>query len=158
MAEIVARMAFDAVIVTSPRGQGALVVLPETSPTVFGTRARVPVRARFNDVPYRGSAMPIGDGRHGLGLTKAVRGAAGLEIGDTVHVVVERDEAPRSVDVPDDLWTAMDAAGLAARFAALAHTHRREYVEWVTAAKRTETRAARVAKAVAMVSANQSLS
>ena len=158
MSEIGTRMAFDVVIVTPPRGQGALVVLPEASTTTFGTRARVPVRATFNGVAYRGSAMPMGDGRHGLGLTKAIRGAAGLEIGDTVHVVVERDEEERAVDVPDDLRAALDEATLSEPFAALAYTHRREYVAWVTAAKRAETRANRIADAVAMVRAGQRLS
>lgn len=133
-------------------------MLPEASTTIFGTRARVPVRATFNDVPHRGSAMPMADGRHGLGLTKAIRGAAGLAIGDTVHMVVERDEAERTVDAPEDLCAAMEAAALSERFAALAYTHRREYMEWVTAAKRAETRAKTIAQTVAMVSAGQSLS
>ena len=26
---------------------------------IFGTRARIPVRATFNGIPYRGSAMPM---------------------------------------------------------------------------------------------------
>jgi hypothetical protein len=83
---------------------------------IFGTRASVPVRATFNGVPYRGSAMPLGDGRFGLGITKAVR-----------------------------------AAGLEDRFAAFAPTHRREYADWITNAKRTTTRAARVAKAIVTI-------
>jgi hypothetical protein len=144
-------MTFDVTVVTPRRGPGALVVLPDEAATVFGTRARVGVRATFNGVSYQGSAMPMGEGRFGLGLTKAIRSEAGVAIGDTVHVVVERDTAPRTVDVPDDLMAALQSAGLADRFAALAHTHRREYVAWVSEAARAETRARRVAKAVARV-------
>jgi hypothetical protein len=142
-----AAIAFDAQIVPSPRGHGALVVLPDNSTKIFGTRATVPVRATFNGIPYRGSAMPLGDGRFGLGITKAVRTAAGVPIGDTGHVVVERDAEERAVEVPDDLLVALRAAGLEDRFAALAPTHRREYVNWITTAKRETTRAARLAKA-----------
>jgi len=41
----VSAIAFDATIETPPRGQGAMVVLPDESAATFGTRARVPVRA-----------------------------------------------------------------------------------------------------------------
>ncbi len=149
---------FDATVVTPPRGAGALVVLPEESAAILGTRARVPVRATFNGFAYRGSLMPMGNGRFGLGLTKAIRESAGIAIGDTVHVVVERDEEPRTVEVPDDLSAALRAAGVADRFDSLAYSHRREYVGWVTGAKRAETRADRVAKAVAMVRAGKASS
>ncbi len=153
-----AALAFDAVVVTPERGPGALVVLPERAAAVLGWRARVPVRATFNGVSYRGSAMPMGDGMFAVGLTKAVRLAAAVEVGDTVHVVVERDDEERTVDVPDDLSAALRGAGLDGRFAELAFTHRREYAAWVTGAKRAETRATRVAKAVAMVRDGKKLS
>ena len=87
--------------------------------------------------------MPMGDGRFGLGITKAIRTSAGVGIGDTVHVVVERDEQTRTVEVPD-LSIALRSAGLEDRFASLAYTHQREYVVWVTGAKRAETRTSRV--------------
>jgi Bacteriocin-protection, YdeI or OmpD-Associated/Domain of unknown function (DUF1905) len=133
-------------------------VLPDNSAIIFGTRARVPVRATFNGIPYRGSAVPLGDGTFGLGITKAVRAAAGVEIGDSAHVVVERDAEERTVEVPNDLLVALRATGLEDRFAALAPTHRREYVNWITTAKRDTTRAARVAKAIAMVGEGKALS
>jgi hypothetical protein len=149
---------FDATIIPPPRGLGALVVLPSDTAAIFGTRSRVPVRATFNGIPYRGSAMPLGDGVFGLGITKSIRDAAGVDIGDSVHVVVQRDGEARSVEVPDDLSVALRAAGLQDRFAGLAFSHRREFVRWVTEAKRAETRASRVAKAVAMVAAGKALS
>ena len=77
------------------------------------------------------------------------------EIGDVVRVVVARDEEEPTVEVPEDLSSALCAARLQDGFASLAYTHRREYVEWVTAAKRAETRANRVAKAVSVVRADK---
>jgi len=54
------------------------------------------------------------------------------------------------VTVPDDLEQALAAnAPASATFAAFPPSCRREYVEWVTEAKRPETRAKRVAQAVA---------
>ena len=150
-----AGIVFDATVVSPPCGSGALVVLPDTWATILGTRARVPVRATFNGIEYRGSLMPMGGGTFGLGLTKAIRSAAGVEIGDVVHVVVERDDEGRTVELPEDLSSALRGAGLHERFASLASTHRREYVAWVIGAKRAETRATRVAKAIDMVRAGQ---
>jgi uncharacterized protein YdeI (YjbR/CyaY-like superfamily) len=47
---------------------------------------------------------------------------------------------------------------LAARFHALAFTHRKEYARWIEEAKRPETRERRVAKALEMLRAGQTLS
>lgn len=153
------RMEFDAVVqATSRGGGGALVPLPANAAEVFGTRARFPVRVTFNGVPYQGSTMPTGDGTFCVGLTKAIRADAGADIGQLVHVVLERDEAERTVDVPKDLAEALQAAGLMTRFEEMAYTHRKEYVRWVMEAKRAETRTARVAKAVSMISEGRRLS
>jgi len=97
----------------------------------------------------------MGGGKFALGVPKAIRVEGKVEIGDTVHVEVERDEEVRTVEVPEDLSSALRAAGLHDRFASLAYTHRREYVEWVTGAKRAETRTRRVSKAIAMVRAGE---
>jgi uncharacterized protein YdeI (YjbR/CyaY-like superfamily) len=59
----------------------------------------------------------------------------------------ERDERPRTVDVPPALQKAL-AADPAARaaFEGMSFSHRREYAEWVAEAKRDETRDRRVAR------------
>ena len=57
------------------------------------------------------------------------------------------------VDVPADLARVLAAAKLRAAFDAFSFSHRREFAEWVTPAKRAETRAARVPKVVTQVRA-----
>jgi hypothetical protein len=146
----VARIEFDGII-QAGSGGGAAVLLPADSADVFGTRSRFPVKATFNGQAYCGSTMPMGDGTFCLGITKAIRAAAGVDIGDPVHVVIERDEGTRTVDVPDDLADALKGAGLADRFASMAYSHRKEYVQWIADAKRSQTRASRIEKAVAMI-------
>jgi uncharacterized protein YdeI (YjbR/CyaY-like superfamily) len=67
---------------------------------------------------------------------------------------VEADEEPREVAVPEDLAAALAAdAAAAAAFEQISYTHRREYVEWVVAAKRPETRRRRVEETVARLRA-----
>ena len=84
-------------------------------------------------------------------VSKAIRAAAGVEIGDHVRVVVERDTEERTLDVPEDLAAALEAVGLTERFEQMAFTHRKEYARWVGDAKRPATRAMRVAKTAAMI-------
>jgi hypothetical protein len=144
-------MEFDAVV-EAARGGGAVVALPGPAAAFFGTRARRPVVAWFNDVEYRGSTMPSGDGSFCVGVSKAVRAAAGVDVGDQVHVRIELDDTPRTIDVPGDLVAALARAGLTAPFESLSFTHRREYAEWVDGAKRPETRARRIEQTVARLS------
>lgn len=85
-----------------------------------------------------------------VGLNRAVRQQAGVQVGDTVEL--ELDTAPREVDVPDALADALIAdpdARMA--FDRLAYTHRKEYARWVAESKRDETRQRRVAQALQML-------
>jgi hypothetical protein len=153
----VPKLEFDA-LVRSSRGGGALVELPADTAEVFGTRARFAIRATFNGVEYRGSTMPVGDGSFCLGVSKAVQLAAGVDIGDWVHVVVELDSAQRTVEVPDDFATALKEAALTETFNAMAYTHRREYVHWIVQAKKEETRRRRLARAIEMIAGGDHVS
>ncbi len=56
-------------------------------------------------------------------------------------------------DVPEDLIAALKENGLAGFFAGCTAAHRREYLEWIAAAKRPETRQRRIAQAVKMIAA-----
>jgi len=138
-------------------GDRPAVVLPAEVAAVMGGRARIPVAGTINGVAFRGSTMPLGDGRHCIGFRKDTRAeAGGVEIGDAVAIEIRRDDAPRTVAVPDDLAAALGAEpGLRDAFDAMAYTHRREWVEAVEGARRPETRARRIAQAVEAARAAQ---
>ena len=53
--------------------------------------------------------------------------------------------------MPSDLATALDEAGLRETFDALAYSHRREHVNAINDAKKPETRARRITKALEML-------
>ena len=153
-------LAFDAPLEPTPRGGGgAIVRLPANAADVFGTRARFPVKATFNGIAYRGSTMPMGDGTFCIGVRKDIQAEAEVTLGDTIHVVIERDVQERVVDVPAELSTVL-AADEEARefFDGLAYTHRREYARWVAEAKRPETRDRRAAEALEMLRAKRTRS
>jgi bifunctional DNA-binding transcriptional regulator/antitoxin component of YhaV-PrlF toxin-antitoxin module len=141
---------FKAELGESGRGGGRWIEIPFDAKAVFG-ESRAPVTGTINGVPYR-SRLSVYGGTTYLGLRKEVREQAGIEVGDQVDVVLERDDAPREVEVPAALASALAADPEAkAIFEGLAFTHRREYAQWIAEAKREETRVRRVEKSLAML-------
>ena len=141
---------FTAVLEASGRGGGHWVEVPFDAKQVFG-EARPPVRGTVNGTPFR-SRLAVYSGTTYLGLTKEVRTAAGLDVGSKVAVAIERDDAPREVEIPEPLARALRHDQVAkAVFDKLAFTHRKEYAQWIAEAKRDDTRERRVVKAIEML-------
>jgi Bacteriocin-protection, YdeI or OmpD-Associated/Domain of unknown function (DUF1905) len=128
-------------------GGGAFVAVPAEVITALGGGGRIPVRATFDGIAYRGSIVSMGGGKC-LGLLKGIRDELDKGPGDSVVVTVARDEAERTVEVPDDLAAALDDAGARAAFDKLSYSHRREHVNAINEAKRPETRARRIARVI----------
>lgn len=84
-------------------------------------------------------------------MPKTTREQLGKAAGDTIEVVVWKDEAERVLEVPDDLAALLKKEGLLPVFEKLSYTHRKEYCRWITEAKKEETRSRRLAKAVEML-------
>ena len=143
--------AFDATLVAADRG-GAFVTIPAEVVAALGGKGRIPVRATFDGVAYRGSIVSMG-GERVLGVLKAIRTELGKVPGDELRVTVALDDEERSVDLPDDLRDALAAAALIDRFISLSYSHQREYVMWIDEAKRPATRARRIAETVERVQA-----
>jgi Bacteriocin-protection, YdeI or OmpD-Associated/Domain of unknown function (DUF1905) len=158
-----AEQRFTAALQDSGRGGGRWLEVPFDPKEVFG-EARPPVAGTLNarpgagGTPFRGRLSVYG-GKTYLGLNKEIRDAAGIDVGDRVDVVLDRDEAPREVEIPQELLAAFerDTAAKAA-FDKMAFTHRREYARWIAEAKKEETRERRAAKALEMLKAGEKLS
>jgi hypothetical protein len=132
-------------------GGGAYVLFPFDVEKEFGTRAKVPVNATFNGVPYAGSLIKYGHALHMLPVLKAIRQQAGAGPGDTVQVELWREDAPRTLEVPPPFEDAMKQAGVRPVFDRLSATHRREYCRWITSAKKEETRRKRLVRAIELL-------
>lgn len=102
---------------------------------------------------YR-STVAVYDGVPMLPLSAENRTAAGVQAGETVEVTIGLDTAARTVEVPDELASALAAsAGARAAFDALSYSKQRERVLAVESAKAEETRRRRIDKIVAELSA-----
>ncbi|MFL6215241.1 MAG: DUF1905 domain-containing protein [Blastocatellia bacterium] len=140
---------FRATLEQSESSTATAITIPFDVPKVYGKRGRVAVRGTINGVPFRSSVFKMGDAPYFMVVNRQMREAGGLSAGQTVSVVMERDDEPRSVEVPADLQAALAASqGAQEAWARLSFTHQREDVEAITGAKRPETRARRIAKAV----------
>jgi len=138
-------------VIEDAGGGGAFVTVPFDVEAAFGKK-RVKIKATIDGIPYRGSIVRMGTPCHMLPVLKEIREKIGKGPGDQVHVIAQEDMGPRLVEVPEDLRQALDAEPDAGRFFdGLSYTHQREYVKWVTEAKRPETRQNRILKAMNML-------
>ena len=135
-------------------GGGHLIEVPDAIVEELGGKGRIPVRVTFDGVPYRGSIVRY-RGTTMIGVTKAVIAEAGVSVGDTLEVFAENDEAPREVEVPDELAKAVRAKRLTKKWEELSFTRRKELATGVASAKSPETRTKRVEQAIAEMSARK---
>jgi hypothetical protein len=125
--------------------------VPAEAVAALGTHKRPKVMVSLNGYTYRSTVAAYGD-VFMLPVSAEHRQAAGVKAGDQVEVTIELDQAPRTVDVPDDLAAALaQKPGARAAFEALSYTMRKEYVRQVETAKAQETRTRRIAGIVVKV-------
>jgi Domain of unknown function (DUF1905)/Bacteriocin-protection, YdeI or OmpD-Associated len=132
-------------------GGGAYVLFPYDTEAEFATRGKVPVKATLQGVPYRGSLIKYGHPQHMLPVLKAIRQQTGKTPGDTIEIVVWKDQELRALEVPSHFEKLMKQEGLLPFFEGLSYTHRKEYCRWISEAKKEETRVKRLEKAVDML-------
>ena len=126
-------------------GNNTGIVVPPHVLDELGGGKRPLVHVTVNDgYSYRSAIAPMG-GRYMISFSSDKRAATGIGGGDPIVVDLEVDTAPRTVDVPDDLATALEAApGARAAFDALSPSARKAHVTAVEGAKAAETRERRI--------------
>ncbi|WP_404383942.1 YdeI/OmpD-associated family protein [Knoellia locipacati] len=138
--------------VLEPRGPAGALPFTDEQVAALGDGVRTfPVTVTIGGTTLQLRLARMG-GESLVGFSKAARTEAGVEVGDTVTFTITAATGPRTVEVPGDLAAALAAdSAVAQAFDAMAYTHRKEYVRWVTEAKREQTRVDRIAKTVEMV-------
>jgi uncharacterized protein DUF1905/bacteriocin resistance YdeI/OmpD-like protein len=114
--------------------------VPDDAMAALGGGKRIPVSVTINGTTYASTVAMMG-GQPKIPVSAAIRAAAGIAAGDTITVELERDDAPRPVDVPPELAAALTADPAAAeRFAALSASNQRRHALAITGARTEETR------------------
>ena len=131
-----------------PSGNATAVEVPAAVMTSLGA-ARPPVSITINGHTWR-SRIAAMRGLQLIGISAANREAAGIAEGDTIEVEVALDDAPRTVDLPDDLAKALrHGAGAMAAFERLPFGLRQKHVREIEASSTPVVRVRRIAKLVA---------
>ena len=154
MAEKLPAKTYTALILGDDKTSGTGIGVPFDPEPVFG-RNRVPVVVTVNGYTFRstiahmGASDPrmAGEACTWVPLRKSRReaiGGVGVKAGDKVKVTLTLDTEERTVEIPKDLTTALKQAAMLDTFEQMSFTHRREYAEAVTGAKKPDTRGRRI--------------
>jgi hypothetical protein len=134
----------------------SFLVLPRAASSKLPTRAMTTVQGRINGRPFRATLEPDGQMSHWLKVGDKLREAAGAQVGDLVALQlapVDKEPEPR---IPPDFRTALaGSAAAVAVWSEITPIARRDWIQWITSAKRPETRERRVRNACEMLAAGK---
>ncbi|MBC7935715.1 MAG: DUF1905 domain-containing protein [Rhizobacter sp.] len=101
--------------------------------------------------------MALKDGNLFLSVNANIRKAIGKQAGDMVKLVLYEDNSP--LKIPADLVVCLqDEPKAYERFMKLSEGYQKEFITWIYAAKREETRISRIAAMISKVLQGQTLS
>jgi hypothetical protein len=114
------------------------------------------VEGTINGVPFQATLEPDGQKGHWLRVNQKLREAARANAGDMVTVEIAPAEKEPEPKVPADLRKALAASPRArALWSNITPMARRDWIHWITSAKKTETRMRRVDNACSMLAAGK---
>ena len=97
------------------------------------------------DKTYSMNLMPNGTGGHWLHLKKEIRDAIGKTEGDTVTIELEKNDKPRSIDVPDYLrWLLDDDPVVAKYFEKMPISGKKFWTEYIQEPKNDDAKVQRI--------------
>jgi hypothetical protein len=132
------------------------LVLPGNASTKLPTRGITTVEGTINGQLFQATLEPDGQKSHWLKVNEKLREAAGAEVGDVVLLEIMPVEKEPEPVIPKDLQKALAAAPQArVAWSDITPVARRDWIHWITSAKRPETRARRVKNACEMLAAGK---
>ena len=134
---------FEAIIQQVENKDATFIEIPFDVEKEFGAKRKV--KAKFDNVDYRGSIVRMGMPCFMIGLTKEIRKKIGKGIVDTVSVEIEKDEEERIVEIPIEFESMLNKNNNAKEFYdSLSYSQKKKYITWITSAKKEETKIKRM--------------
>lgn len=148
---------FDGIIEQHGKINAAFIKFPFSTEEIFGKKGQVKIKVLLDEkVNYRGSLAKMKSDFHLLGLTQDVRKQLGKSFGDSVSVKLWEDKEERVVEIPSDILEVFKQNQQAYElYEKMSYTHRKEYIRWITDAKKPETRESRKIKMIEMILAGK---
>ena len=132
----------------SASGNNTGIEVPAEVIHELGAGNRPAVSVDVNGYVYRSTVAVMG-GKHLIGVDAAIRKETGLRADDPITVTLTLATTPRTVDMPGDFASALEASpGTRAFFDRLSNSLQRYHVDNINGAKTDETRQRRIDKAV----------
>ena len=132
------------------------LVLPEAASAKLPTRSMVAVEGTLAGHPFVATLEPDGRGSHWLKVGRALREAAGAAAGDVVALELAPAAEQPEPRVPADLRQALAAAPQArTQWRDITPIARRDWIAWITSARKPETRERRVRTACEMLASGK---
>jgi len=142
--------------VTAKRSSWTFLILPKKASAKLPTRGMTTTEGTINGHPFRATLEPDGQRGHWLKVSRKMREAAGADVGDVVTLEITSAGEEPEPRVPADLRKALAAAPKArALWSDITAIARRDWIHWITSAKRPETRARRIDNACEMLAAGK---
>lgn len=134
----------------------AFLVLPRTASDKLPRRGRTSVEGTINGYPFQATLDPDGQLSHWFKVTKELREAAEVNIGDMVRVQISPVDQEPEPQVPDDLLEALTASPAAmAVWEDTTTIARLDWIHWIESARQAKTRKSRVNSACDMLASGK---
>lgn len=132
------------------------LTLPKAASAKLPSRGMTAVEGTMNGVPFKATLEPDGQKGHWLRVDRKMREAARAEPDELVTLEIAPAGEEPEPKVPADLRKALVAAPQAqVLWSDITPIARRDWIHWITSAKRPETRARRVDNACSMLAAGK---
>ncbi|WP_328187802.1 YdeI/OmpD-associated family protein [Marinobacter sp. OP 3.4] len=123
----------------------AFVILPKEASDSLPRRGRTTVAGALNGHGFQETLEPDGQLSHWLRVSRELREAAGVEVGDTVTLEIRPVDKEPEPEVPPDLAEALAASPEARQvWEGTTTIARLDWIHWVVSAKQAKTRAKRI--------------
>lgn len=159
MARAAAKIRFKARLLrpASPKSASwSFLILPKSASARLPARGMTAVEGTLGGAPFRATLEPDGQSSHWLKVTKKMREAADVAVGEVVALEILPAAKEPEARVPADFRRALASAPEArVLWSDITPKARRDWIQWITSAKRAETRARRIENACEMLAAGK---
>ncbi|MCL2498494.1 MAG: YdeI/OmpD-associated family protein [Symbiobacteriaceae bacterium] len=121
-----------------------VLYFPYSAAEHFGSKGNIPVCITVDGHSFDHTLLPSKNG-HYLVYNEFIKRVVGKNLGDSVHVTLEKDEKKREVVIPAPIEAMLMKAGVLERFLSQADYTKREQLNHIELAKKEETKSNRLA-------------